>query len=128
MIKIPATLEGLPAVEANIAAGINTNVTLIFSLARHDKVIDAYLAGLESFVAGGGDPATVSSVASFFVSRVDTETDRRLPETSASPVRSGTRSQPAAPASNARSGHRPRPRTRRTPPPCTSTSSSAATR
>jgi transaldolase len=79
MIKIPATLEGLPAIEANIAAGINTNVTLIFSLARHDKVIDAYLAGLESFVAGGGDPSTVSSVASFFVSRVDTETDRRLP-------------------------------------------------
>jgi transaldolase len=79
MIKIPATLEGLPAIEANIAAGINTNVTLIFSLARHDKVIDAYLAGLESFVAGGGDPSTASSVASFFVSRVDTETDRRLP-------------------------------------------------
>ena len=85
MIKIPATLEGLPAIEANIAAGINTNVTLIFSLARHDKVIDAYLAGLESLVAGGGDPSTVSSVASFFVSRVDTETDRRLPE--ASPLR-----------------------------------------
>jgi len=80
MIKIPATIEGLPAIEANIAAGINTNVTLIFSLARHDKVIDAYLAGLESFIAGGGDPSTVSSVASFFVSRVDTETDRRLPE------------------------------------------------
>jgi len=80
MIKIPATLEGLPAIEANIAAGINTNVTLIFSLARHDKVIDAYLAGLEAFVAGGGDPSTVSSVASFFVSRVDTETDRRLHE------------------------------------------------
>ena len=85
MIKIPATLEGLPAIEANIAAGINTNVTLIFSLARHDKVIDAYLAGLEAFVAGGGDPSTVSSVASFFVSRVDTETDRRLPE--GSPLR-----------------------------------------
>jgi len=85
MIKIPATLEGLPAIEANIAAGINTNVTLIFSLARHDKVIDAYLDGLETFVAGGGDPSTVSSVASFFVSRVDTETDRRLPE--ASPLR-----------------------------------------
>lgn len=79
MIKIPATSEGLPAIEANIAAGINTNVTLIFSLARHDKVIDAYLAGLEAFVAGGGDLSTVSSVASFFVSRVDTETDSRLP-------------------------------------------------
>jgi transaldolase len=82
MIKIPATVEGLPAIQANVGAGINTNVTLIFSLARHDKVIDAYLAGLEQLVADGGDPATVSSVASFFVSRVDTETDRRLPEDS----------------------------------------------
>jgi transaldolase len=82
MIKIPATVEGLPAIQANIASGINTNVTLIFSLARHDKVIGAYLDGLEQLVAGGGDPATVSSVASFFVSRVDTETDRRLPEDS----------------------------------------------
>jgi transaldolase len=82
MIKIPGTLEGLPAVQANIAAGINTNVTLIFSLQRHDAVIDAYLNGLEQLVANGGDPATVSSVASFFVSRVDTETDRRLPEDS----------------------------------------------
>jgi len=82
MIKIPATLEGLPAIEANVGAGINTNVTLIFSLARHDAVIDAYLAGLERFVADGGDPSIVSSVASFFVSRVDTETDRRLPEDS----------------------------------------------
>lgn len=82
MIKIPATLEGLPAIEANIAAGINTNVTLIFSLARHDQVIDAYLAGLEALVARGGDPSTVASVASFFVSRVDTETDGRLPDDS----------------------------------------------
>lgn len=85
MIKIPATIEGLPAITANIAAGINTNVTLIFSLARHDAVIDAYLAGLEQLVADGGDPASVASVASFFVSRVDTETDRRLPESS--PIR-----------------------------------------
>ena len=82
MIKIPATLEGLPAIEANIGAGINTNVTLIFSLERHDAVIDAYLNGLEKFVADGGDPKTVASVASFFVSRVDTETDRRLPDDS----------------------------------------------
>jgi len=83
MIKIPGTLECLPAIEESIAAGININVTLIFSLDRHDKVIDAYLTGLERFVAGGGDPSTVASVASFFVSRVDTETDRRLPEDSA---------------------------------------------
>ncbi len=80
MIKIPGTLEGLPAITETIAAGINVNVTLIFSLARHDAVIDAYLAGLERLAASGGDLAGVSSVASFFVSRVDTETDRRLPE------------------------------------------------
>jgi transaldolase len=82
MIKIPATLEGLPAIEANIGAGINTNVTLIFSLDRHAAVVEAYLKGLEKFVGDGGDPATVSSVASFFVSRVDTVTDRRLPDDS----------------------------------------------
>jgi transaldolase len=82
MIKIPATVEGLPAIEANIGAGINTNVTLIFSLDRHAAVVEAYLKGLEKFVGDGGDPATVSSVASFFVSRVDTETDRRLPDDS----------------------------------------------
>jgi transaldolase len=82
MIKIPATLEGLPAIQANVGAGINTNVTLIFSLTRHDAVVDAYLAGIEKFVGDGGDPSTVSSVASFFVSRVDTETDRRLADDS----------------------------------------------
>jgi transaldolase len=82
MIKIPGTLEGLAAVEANIAAGINTNVTLIFSLQRHEAVIDAYMSGLEKLVGSGGDASNVSSVASFFVSRVDTETDRRLPEDS----------------------------------------------
>ncbi len=80
MIKIPGTLEGLPAITQTIAAGINVNVTLIFSLARHDAVIDAYLTGLERLAASGGDLSSVSSVASFFVSRVDTETDRRLPE------------------------------------------------
>jgi transaldolase len=82
MIKIPATVEGIPAIEESIANGIKVNVTLIFSLDRHDKVIEAYLTGLERFVAGGGDPSTIASVASFFVSRVDTETDRRLPEDS----------------------------------------------
>jgi transaldolase len=80
MIKIPATLEGLPAITETIAAGINVNVTLIFSLVRHEAVIDAYLTGLERLAASGGDLSTISSVASFFVSRVDTETDRRLPE------------------------------------------------
>jgi len=82
MIKIPATVEGLPAITANLAAGINTNVTLIFSLQRYDKVIDAYLSGIEQLIESGGDPSKVSSVASFFVSRVDTETDRRLPDDS----------------------------------------------
>jgi transaldolase len=82
MIKIPATLEGIPAIEETIAAGIKVNVTLIFSLERHAAVIDAYLKGLERLVESGGDPATIASVASFFVSRVDTETDRRLPEDS----------------------------------------------
>ena len=82
MIKIPATLEGLPAIEANVGAGINTNVTLIFSLDRHAAVIEAYLKGIEKLVGDGGDPSMVSSVASFFVSRVDTETDRRLPDDS----------------------------------------------
>jgi transaldolase len=85
MIKIPATVEGIPAIEETIAAGITVNVTLIFSLARHAKVIEAYLTGLERLAAAGGDLSTVASVASFFVSRVDTETDRRLPE--GSPLR-----------------------------------------
>lgn len=80
MVKIPATAEGVPAIEAMIAEGRKINVTLIFSLERHAEVIEAYLSGLERFVAEGGDPSQVASVASFFVSRVDTEADRRLPE------------------------------------------------
>jgi transaldolase len=79
MVKIPATPEGVPAIEAMIAEGRNINVTLIFSLVRHGEVIEAYLTGLERFAAAGGDLSTVNSVASFFVSRVDTEADRRLP-------------------------------------------------
>jgi transaldolase len=80
MIKIPATLAGIPAISETLAAGINVNVTLIFSLERHQQVIDAFLAGLEARVASGGDIHRLASVASFFVSRVDTETDRRLAE------------------------------------------------
>lgn len=80
MIKIPATLEGLEAITETIAAGISVNVTLIFSLERHRAVIDAYLAGLEKAQAAGIDLSTIHSVASFFVSRVDTEIDRRLTE------------------------------------------------
>jgi transaldolase len=78
MVKIPATKEGVPAIRQMISEGRNINVTLIFSLARHDEVIEAYLSGLEQLVTGGGDPSRVHSVASFFVSRVDTEVDRRL--------------------------------------------------
>ncbi len=77
-VKIPATEPGLGAIEEMIASGRNINVTLIFSLERHKGVIEAYIRGLERLVDGGGDPATVHSVASFFVSRVDTETDKRL--------------------------------------------------
>jgi len=78
MIKIPATKPGLPAITAAIGAGISVNVTLIFSIARYLEVVDAYLAGLEQARAAGIDLATIRSVASFFVSRVDTEVDRRL--------------------------------------------------
>jgi transaldolase len=79
-VKIPATRPGLPAIEDMIAAGKSINVTLIFSLERHAEVMEAYVRGLERLVAAGGDPRPVSSVASFFVSRVDTEADRRLEE------------------------------------------------
>ena len=77
-VKIPATTEGVPAIQAMIAEGRSINVTLIFSLARYAEVIEAYLAGLEALARRGGDLASVHSVASFFVSRVDTEVDRRL--------------------------------------------------
>lgn len=78
LIKIPATLAGLPAITAVIAEGISVNVTLIFSVERHRAVMDAYLSGLEAAAAAGHDLNTIHSVASFFVSRVDTEIDARL--------------------------------------------------
>jgi transaldolase len=77
-VKIPGTRPGIQAIEDCIAAGRSINVTLLFSLEMHSASMEAYLRGLEGFVDGGGDPAKVRSVASFFVSRVDTETDRRL--------------------------------------------------
>jgi transaldolase len=77
-VKIPATKAGLGAIEDCIAHGKSINVTLIFSLQRYKEVVEAYLRGLERLVASGGDPSTVHSVASFFVSRVDTEADKRL--------------------------------------------------
>jgi transaldolase len=78
LIKIPATEPGLPAITATIAEGISVNVTLIFALDRYGDVIDAYLAGLEQAAANGHDLSQIHSVASFFVSRVDTEVDKRL--------------------------------------------------
>ncbi|MEI2775811.1 MAG: transaldolase [Tetrasphaera sp.] len=78
MIKIPATIEGLPAITAVIGEGISVNVTLIFSLERYRAVMNAYLEGLERAQAAGKDLAQIRSVASFFVSRVDTEIDKRL--------------------------------------------------
>ncbi|HEY2355708.1 MAG TPA: transaldolase [Gaiellaceae bacterium] len=77
-VKIPATEPGLPAIEDSIAEGTSINITLIFSLERYKAVVEAYLRGLERLIENGGDPSKVSSVASFFVSRVDTEADKRL--------------------------------------------------
>jgi transaldolase len=79
-VKIPGTKDGLPAIEEMIARGRNINVTLVFSLDRYAEVVEAYLRGLERLVESGGDPTKVASVASFFVSRVDTEGDKRLDE------------------------------------------------
>jgi len=151
-VKIPATAQGAPAVEAMIAEGRSINITLIFSLTRYAEVIEAYLSGLEAFTAGGGDPARVHSVASFFVSRVDTEVDQRLEaigtdealelrgqvavaqaklayrcSPSGSPGRGGNDWPGSAHTCSGRCGPRRPPRTPPIPTPCTSTSSSAPT-
>ncbi|MGV1007341.1 MAG: transaldolase [Dermatophilaceae bacterium] len=78
LVKIPATEAGLPAIAATLAAGVSVNVTLIFSLERYRAVMNAFLDGLEKAHAGGADVRTIHSVASFFVSRMDTEVDKRL--------------------------------------------------
>jgi len=78
MIKVPATPQGIPAIRQLIGEGINVNVTLMFSLAHYEAVANAYMDGLRDFVARGGDPRKVASVASFFVSRVDTAVDAQL--------------------------------------------------
>src|ERR1700719_4102398 len=83
MVKIPATKPGLAAIEDVVAKGRSINVTLIFSLRRDAEVAESYVRGIERLVAEGGDPGTVASVASFFVSRIDTEADRRLDEVKA---------------------------------------------
>jgi transaldolase len=82
-IKIPATAEGLPAITQTLSEGISVNVTLIFSLERYGQVIDAFFEGMEKARANGHDLSTIASVASFFVSRVDTEIDKRLEKLSA---------------------------------------------
>jgi transaldolase len=78
LVKVPATVEGIPAIRQLTGEGVSVNVTLIFSLTRYRDVMDAYLHGLEDYAAVGGNLREVASVASFFVSRVDTEVDRRL--------------------------------------------------
>ena len=78
MVKIPATVEGIPSIRSTIAKGINVNVTLLFSIAAYEAVVEAYISGLEQLVAGGGDPSRVGSVASFFVSRIDALVDKRI--------------------------------------------------
>ena len=82
MVKIPATKEGIPAIRKAIAVGININITLIFSLKRYAEVMEAYLSGLEDHLAAGHSIEHIASVASFFVSRVDTKIDPKLPEDS----------------------------------------------
>ncbi|WP_298242503.1 bifunctional transaldolase/phosoglucose isomerase [uncultured Bradyrhizobium sp.] len=80
MVKVPATPEGLPAIETLIGDGISINITLLFSKAVYLQVAEAYIAGLEKYVTGGGDPSHVASVASFFVSRIDSVVDKQLDE------------------------------------------------
>ena len=80
MIKVPATPEGLPAIEQLIGEGISVNITLLFSQEVYRQVVEAYLKGLEKYVGKGGDPSHVASVASFFVSRIDTMVDKQLDE------------------------------------------------
>jgi transaldolase len=78
LVKIPATPEGIPAIRRLLGEGISVNITLIFSLNRYEEVMEAYLGGMEDYQASGGNLSKVASVASFFVSRFDTEVDKRL--------------------------------------------------
>ncbi len=96
MVKVPGTPEGLPAIEHLIGKGISINVTLLFSKAVYNKVVEAYLKGLETYVAGGGDPSHVASVASFFVSRIDSMADKALDETIAAARDDATRTKQSA--------------------------------
>ncbi len=78
MVKVPGTTPGIPAVKALIGQGININVTLLFSISAYEKVVEAYISGLEDFARTGGDVSQVASVASFFLSRIDTVVDKKL--------------------------------------------------
>lgn len=89
MVKVPGTVEGAPAIRRLIAEGINVNVTLLFAIEAHDRVIEAYIAGLEDRAAAGQRVDRVASVASFFVSRVDTAIDKRLDDLAAAPGADG---------------------------------------
>ena len=80
MIKVPATKPGLPAIRELIGEGINVNITLLFSQKVYGEVVEAYLAGLERVIARGAEPSKVASVASFFVSRIDTAVDKLIDE------------------------------------------------
>ncbi len=80
MIKVPGTKAGLPAIRQLLGEGINVNITLLFAQSVYEQVADAYVAGTEHFAAAGGDVRRLASVASFFVSRIDTEIDRRIDE------------------------------------------------
>ena len=88
LVKVPATEAGLPAIERLLGEGISVNVTLIFSLDRYRAVMDAYLAGIETFASQGGDPSRVASVASFFVSRMDSEVAKRIEQIGTDEARS----------------------------------------
>ena len=153
LVKIPATAEGIPAIAATIGRGLSINVTLIFSLSRYEQVIEAYLQGLETLAARGGVLAAVRSVASFFVSRIDTQVDHRLEQIGGSDAlalrgRAGTAQArlayqmfrdrfagpggrnwpPSARTRNRRCGLRQRRRTLTIPTPATSTASSVPAR
>jgi len=78
MIKVPGTAEGIPAIQQLVSEGLNINITLLFAQEVYEQVAEAYIKGLEKFVAGGGDPSRVASVASFFISRIDTLIDSQL--------------------------------------------------
>jgi transaldolase len=144
MIKVPATEAGIPAIEELTASGVNVNITLLFSVARYEQVIDAYIAGLGRRVAAGQPVDAIASVASFFVSRVDTKADAQLPPDS--PLRghvaianahraygryrerfTDERCAAPAPGPNDRSGPAPGPRTPPTQTSSTSRSSSPPT-